>query len=135
MLCVVESAEHNLNIGEQVSITLDSINLQLNAQITEIVPAADPNARSFVIKADIDFNEHILPGMFARIAITNGSENIILIPQQYIHSFGQLDSVWIVENKQLQRRFIRTGTTKNGQVAVVSGLQNNETIALASKSK
>ncbi|MDG1733027.1 MAG: efflux RND transporter periplasmic adaptor subunit [Thalassotalea sp.] len=130
---VRESLAVNLNIGEQVSITLDSINLKLNAQITEIVPAADPNARSFVIKADIDFNEHILPGMFARIAITNGSENIILIPQQYIHSFGQLDSVWIVENSQLQRRLIRTGVTKNGQVEVVSGLQNNETIALATK--
>ncbi|TRX56618.1 efflux RND transporter periplasmic adaptor subunit [Thalassomonas sp. M1454] len=127
---VRESLAVKLQLSEDVRINIDSIELELNAKITEIVPAADPNARSFVIKADIDFNESILPGMFARINIQNGLQKQILIPKNYIQSFGQLDTVWVVDGEQLQRRYIRTGKVYGEMIQIISGLQDNEVIAI-----
>lgn len=126
---VREAVAIKLSLGQQVSVYIDSVDMQIPATISELVPAADPNAHSFIVKADIQFNEQLRPGMFARLQIPLEDESVILVPQAWVESFGQLDRVWVVNDNQLSRRFIRLGETVGDKVEVVSGLVPGEIIS------
>ncbi|WP_068379442.1 efflux RND transporter periplasmic adaptor subunit [Paraglaciecola hydrolytica] len=126
---VREALATTLSLGQQLSVYIDSLDLRIPATIAELVPAADPNAHSFVVKAEIQFNEQSRPGMFARLQIPVSDETLVLIPLSYVESFGQLDRVWVVNDGQLSRRFVRLGEVFAEQVEVVSGLQAGEIIS------
>ena len=98
--------------------------------IEEIVPAADPGARSFLIKAKIENEGKLLPGMFAKIRIPSAEKQQLLIPANYVKQIGQLDVVWVLENNAIIRRFIRIGQQTGEKILVISGLEIGEKLIL-----
>lgn len=129
---VREALAINLQIGQELDVELESLGKTMRATISELVPAADPNAHSFVVKANILFDEQLRPGMFARLLIPLEDEELVLIPKAYVASFGQLDRVWVLNNQQLSRRFVRIGESYGEQLEIVSGLSAGEKISLQS---
>lgn len=127
---VRESLALSLKIGQQIQTHVSAINKTTMATIEEIVPAADPGTRSFLIKAKLEQTGTLLPGMFARIRIPIGTKNQLIIPMQYIKRIGQLDVVWVFENEQPVRRFIRIGEQIDDQVIIISGLNIGERLIL-----
>ncbi len=128
---VRESVAMGLSIGQTLEARIDALDTTLPAVITEIVPSANPGARSVLIKTRIEHRPDRVPGLFARIRIPQGEERILAIPQAYIRQVGQLDLVWVLENKQFNRRFIRLGRTlADGRISVISGLSAGEKLIL-----
>ncbi len=127
---VRESLALTLSIGQQLETQIPALNKTIMATIEEIVPAADPGARSFLIKAKIEHNGQLLPGMFARISIPSGKKQQLIIPSSYIKQMGQLDVVWVLENNNPIRRFIRIGQKSGDNIVVISGLSAGEKIVL-----
>ncbi len=127
---VRESIALTLTIGQQLETHIPALNLTLMATIEEIVPAADSGARSFLIKAKIENNGQLLPGLFARILIPAGKQQQLLIPSSYVKQMGQLDIVWVLENKMAVRRFIRIGQKSGENIRVISGLDKDERLIL-----
>jgi RND family efflux transporter MFP subunit len=128
---VRESVAVGLSIGQTLEARIDALNTAVPATITEIVPSATPGARSVLIKTRIEHRPDMVPGLFARIRIHQGEERILPIPQAYIRQVGQLDVVWVWENKQFNRRFIRLGRAlADGRVNVISGLSGGEKLIL-----
>lgn len=127
---VRESIALTLNIGQQLETHIPALNQTLMATIEEIVPAADSGARSFLIKAKIENNGQLLPGLFARILIPSGKQKQMLIPSSYIKQMGQLDIVWVLENNIAVRRFIRIGQKSEDNILVISGLSVGEQLIL-----
>ncbi len=119
---VRESLALSLKIGQQLTTHVPALKKTFVASIEEIVPAANPGARSFLIKAKIEQNENLLPGMFAKISIPTGEKQQLLIPDNYIKQMGQLDVTWVLENNTAIRRFIRIGQKTGNMVQVISGL-------------
>jgi len=130
---VRESLALTLSIGQQLETHIPALNKTLMASIEEIVPAADSGARSFLIKAKIENSGKLLPGLFARILIPSDKQKQLLIPSSYIKQMGQLDIVWVLENKMPVRRFIRTGQKSGGNIMVISGLAEGEQLILPSQ--
>lgn len=127
---VRESLALTLSIGQQLETHIPALNKTLMATIEEIVPAADSGARSFLIKAKIENNGKLLPGLFARILIPSSKQKQLLIPSSYIKQMGQLDIVWVLENSSPVRRFIRIGQKSGDNVMVISGLAEGEQLIL-----
>lgn len=125
---VREALAVNLSIGQKVTIRIDTLNKVIPATVSEMVPAADPNARSFIVKADIQFDEKLRPGMFARMDIELEYVKKLLVPLEYVQSYGQLDMVWVSFNEQLNRRFVRLGQAVGDDIEVISGLEPGEVI-------
>ena len=102
----------------------------IEGRIAELIPAANTGSRSFEIKAEVAFDEQLLPGLYARLLLPAGTQERLLIPGDKIARIGQLDLVWVVSGETLQRRIIRTGKTlDDGSVEILSGLRAGEQVA------
>ena len=123
---VRESLALSLKQGQTLQAHIAALKINISATVEEIVPAADPGTRSFLIKAKVEPHPQLLPGMFARIQIPTGKQQQLLIPQDYIKQVGQLDMVWVLENAIPVRRFIRIGQWHGDQVTIISGLSASE---------
>ena len=123
---VRESLALSLKPGQTLQTFIAALNINIPATINEIVPAADPGSRSFLIKAKVEPHPQLLPGMFAKIQIPTGEQQQLLVPANYIQQVGQLEMVWVLQNSIPVRRFIRIGQQYDDQVVIVSGLSPGE---------
>lgn len=128
--------EENLRfvrVGQPVQVQVDAVNQALNATIQQIVPAADPNSRSFLIKVPLNNSGKVISGMFGRIALSQGTQNGISIPTSALIQRGQLQGVFVVETNAAHQstavlRWVKTGKTHSGQVEITSGLMAGDRI-------
>jgi len=118
-----------LEAGQRLQVEIPSLDKTVDAVIEERVPAAEPGSRSFMVKAGIAFNKDMLPGMYARLLVPAGTGKQLLIPADRVVHVGQLDLVWIYQDGQSYRRFVRIGqVVQNGQVEVLSGLSEGDMV-------
>jgi RND family efflux transporter MFP subunit len=118
-----------LESGQHLAVELPALELHMQARIEEIVPAADPGSRSFLIKALLPEAVNLRPGMYARVEVPVGEQERVLIPVDRTAQLGQLDVVWVAGEGARERRFVRLGrTTSDGLVEVLAGLDAGEQV-------
>jgi len=126
---VREQLAITLQQGQTIKVEIPSINKTQNAKIEEIVPAANTGSRSFLIKASINYNQELRPGMYARMLIATKVQQVLQVPQHKIEAVGQLDFIWIEESGQAQRRYVRLGKSSNdNMIIVLSGLSEGDIV-------
>jgi len=127
---VRETLALGLEQGQSLQVEIPSLGQTLTAVIEERVPAADTGSRSFLIKAWLEENPSLQPGMYARLMIPSSTEEQLLVPADRVAEIGQMRLIWVVsQNGQAQRRFVRTGTEReDGRVQITSGLTAEDRI-------
>jgi membrane fusion protein (multidrug efflux system) len=126
---VREGLAVHLVLGQEVEVEIPVLESRVTARIEELVPAADPGSRSFMVKAQVDYDGRLLPGMYARMLIPAGTENLLLVAGDRVVNYGQLEIVWVVNEGYVDRRFIRTGReVRPGMLEVISGLEEGEQV-------
>lgn len=126
---VREELALSLQPGQELPVEIPTMGKTLVAQIEEIVPAADPGSRSFLVRAILPADQKLLPGMYARLQVNAGNRRRLLIPADRVASVGQLDVVWVANKGSTERRFVRLGATRDdGTVEVISGLAAGELV-------
>jgi RND family efflux transporter MFP subunit len=125
--------ENNIRIvrtGQSVSVSLDSLgSAELSGKVAQIVPAADPASRSFLVKIGLPTDAHLRSGLFGRARFPLGERQALLIPRTAIINRGQLEGVYVVDASRMSGlRYITLGKTAGQQIEVLSGLQDGERI-------
>jgi len=129
--------EENLRfvrVGQSVQVRVESANQTLKATIQQIVPTADANSRSFLIKIPLNNSGKLISGMFGRIALpVNGKQDTILIPSTALIQRGQLQGVYVANTNTSNQstavlRWVKIGQQRNGKVEIVSGLTTGDRI-------
>ena len=101
------------------------------AVLEEIVPAADPGSRTFVVKVALPTSEGLYPGMFGRLLIAGKQAEQLLIPAAAVHRVGQLTYVMVPAGQDRLRRYVRVSATANDdELEVLSGLAPGEQVIL-----
>ena len=117
----------NLKLGQALQVSIPSLNKTYDSSIEELVPAGDSGSRSFLVKSRLQYGQGLLPGMYARLMVPAGEEQLLLIPFNRIAQVGQLNVVWVLSEGKVERRFIRVGkNVEGGLVEVISGLYEAE---------
>ncbi len=134
---VDESDIRLVRIGQAVPVLLDALgNTELPGKVVQIVPAADPASRSFLVKIDLRADKRLRSGLFGRARFSRGERTALLIPQTAIVERGQLLAVYVVDaNSRIGLRYVTLGNTTGQQVEVLSGLQDGEKVVTAPRDR
>lgn len=126
---VRESLATRLQIGQQLPVTLEALDLRCEGTISEIVPEADVLSRAFYVKVTGPCPPGVIPGMFGRLHIPIGERQELQIPRAAVRRVGQIPYVYrVVGDTQVERAFIQVAREHNDQVAVASGLSAGDRI-------
>jgi RND family efflux transporter MFP subunit len=126
---VGEQLHDYIEVGMPVPVHIDSINKDVTGLISEIVPAVDPETRTFLIKIDINDEQDLRSGLYAKALIPAGSRKAMLVPFNSVVEKGQLEGVYVVNPEGIVNyRLVRLGRRSGQQVEVLSGLKDGDRI-------
>ncbi|MEA5624295.1 efflux RND transporter periplasmic adaptor subunit [Nostoc sp. UHCC 0251] len=122
-----------VRVGQSVKVRFNAVNQTLNTTIQQIVPAADPKSRSFLVKIPLSNSGRLISGMFGRITLPLGEkQQTIFISADVLMQRGQLQGVYVVEKSGSQPiavlRWVKVGKVQNRQVEIVAGLMSGDRI-------
>lgn len=127
---VRESLALKLKPGQVLPTHLDALNLDCEATISELVPEADIATRSFTVKVIGPCPPGAYSGMFGRLKLPQGDEEILVVPAAAIQRVGQLTMVDVVNDSSSSRRNVRIGRSINSDVEVLAGLAAEDVVVL-----
>jgi membrane fusion protein, multidrug efflux system len=125
--------------GQHVNVMIEAFGDQsFGGVIAAIEAKVDVSTRNFLTRATLANAEHMLkPGMFARIEISLGAaQDVLVVPQTAVSYNPYGDSVWVIQEAEggssgliAQRRVVKTGRRRGDLVDVTQGLSAGEQVA------
>jgi multidrug efflux pump subunit AcrA (membrane-fusion protein) len=133
---VQESQINRIHLRDQVRVQIDALGQQeLAGTVVEIVPAADPASRTYLVKISITppggSQQIIRSGLYGKARFITGQMQAMTIPRIAVVERGQLTSVYVVDQSGIARtRLVQTGKTYSDRVEVLSGLREGEQLVV-----
>ncbi|MGZ4816486.1 MAG: efflux RND transporter periplasmic adaptor subunit [Terriglobales bacterium] len=122
-----------VHIGAIVPVMLDAYADQpLSGKVSQIVPAADPTTRTFLVKIEFPSNPVLRSGLFGRANFTRGERDSLVVPRTAVVDRGALKGVYVIGPDQLASlRYVTVGDMVGDRLEVLSGLNAREAVVLA----
>ena len=128
---VRESLATSLQVGQQLPVTLEALNLRCHGTISEIVPESDVLSRAFYVKVTGPCPPGVIPGMFGRLHMPLGERQELRIQRSAVRRVGQIAFVYRdVDGKRVERTFVQLAGEHGDQVAIASGLSAGDRIVI-----
>ncbi|MCC6124756.1 MAG: efflux RND transporter periplasmic adaptor subunit [Pirellulales bacterium] len=130
-----------LHVDQPIDVQVEGMEHRCGGTVSEIVPESQSASRSFQVKVTGPCPPGIHAGLFGRIFIPLGKEQIFVIPKAAVRNVGQLELVEVVENGKPMKRSIRCGRTGKDEpalgenVEVLSGLREGEEVVVPKNSQ
>ena len=122
--------------GAEVRARVDAFPDQaFDGRITALEPRLRESTRTVAAQATLDnSDEHLRPGMFARVELDLGeAEEVLVLPQTAIRFSTYGNSVFVIEGEgeemKVVQRFVRTGRTRGDLIAITEGLEAGARVA------
>jgi membrane fusion protein (multidrug efflux system) len=115
--------------GREFAATLQAIDSQV-----------DVNTRNLLMRAQIRDGEGLLPGMFARLSIDlDRNTRRVFVPETAVTYSLQGNLVYVIEEDDeglfVSPRVVTTAGTSDGDVAILDGIEDGETVVTAGQNK
>jgi len=106
-------------------------NRPFEGKVTNIDSRIDPVTRSVTVRAEIPNRDGTLrPGMFMTVALQGAVVPTLLVPEAAIIPEQGRMYVFVVDGKVAQRREVKIGRRRPGEVEIVSGLAEGERVVV-----
>ena len=126
---LVRSIQKDLSVPVVIS-TLSAT--PVHGRVAELVPAADSNSHSFLVKIALPPIQGLRSGMFGSARLGGSLHPAVLVPQAAIITHGSVAGVWVLDSNHIASlRFVTLGTRHTDDVEVLSGLSAGESVVLA----
>ncbi len=125
--------------GTEVGVTPQNDGAEMRGRVTAIDSVVDENTRNVQVQATFG-NPHgtLHPGMFvdARVVLGAG-QDVVALPASAINYAPYGDSIFVVSDlkspkgatyRGVLQRFVKVGSTRGDQVAILSGVQPGEEV-------
>jgi RND family efflux transporter MFP subunit len=129
---VRESRAVTLAPGDALPVEIDALGERFEGHIDEIVPFAEPGARTLLVKVRLPPHPRLYAGLFGRVAIPAGERRVVRVPERAVRRVGQLEFAQVVgPGERVERRLVTTGASDaEGRVEVLSGLADGERVVV-----
>jgi multidrug resistance efflux pump len=125
---VPESRVKGLRLEDTAPVTIDALGRTLAARVSQIVPAADPASRTFVVKLRLPKDARLASGLFGRATLSTGERTGLFIPEAAVWRRESLTGVLVVEEGIAHKRLVSLGKGDGARVEVLSGVRADEVI-------
>ena len=104
----------------------------LDVERITIHPFANPKNHSFTARFDLpETDGGLYPGMLVKVALTAGSIERLLLPQQALVSRTEVNAVYVLgDDGTISLRQVRPGNRFGEQIEILAGLGVDERVAL-----
>jgi len=117
--------------GDRLEVVLPAVARTVQGTVAEILPAADPQSRTFEVRVNFEPVAGVYPGMFGRLRLPVGQREVVRVPAAAVARAGQLETVVVQADGLWVRRLVTTGALlPDGSLEVLSGLRGGETLGL-----
>lgn len=130
---VREALVRFIKVGDVLDVKLGTDERLTTGIVDEIVPQADVASRSVLVKVLVPNATDLYSGMFGRLLIPTGEEEVLLVPEKAIERVGQLEYVLTPTAHGPERRFVQTGRKFGERVEILSGISENEPVLIPDK--
>lgn len=127
---VPEALARQIRIGQPLAVSIDAAGASFNASANEIVPAADPRSRTFLVRAALPSAANLRPGMFARATFTSGTETVVTVPADAVVRVGQLTSLRVYHRGATVVRMVSIGRRFGDRIEILAGVNPGEKVLL-----
>lgn len=103
---------------------------KITGKIYHVDEIVDENTRSIQVLMECNNPDHTLkPGMYVSVKFTDKPVNTLFVPAKAVLQLNDKSFVLVQLTKgKYIRRFVETGISQNGKIAIISGLKTNETV-------
>jgi membrane fusion protein (multidrug efflux system) len=143
-----QQALNQIRLEQVVTIKIDTYpNGDFTGTITAINPKVDPATRNVQVRATLkNPNRQLLPGMYASVNVAaGGKQRYLTLPQTAVTYNPYGETIYVVDDKgqdpqgrpQLIARqvFVTAGLKRGDQVAILSGVEEGQTVVTAGQMK
>ena len=102
---------------------------EFTGTVASVDSRVDPTTRSVTVRALLPNDRGMLkPGMFLTVKLTRGASNALLVPEQSLVPEQGNVFVYVVRDDRVEKRQVRTGERRVGEVQIVAGLAAGEQV-------
>ena len=121
-----------------INLSADS-DWSFNGVVSHIAPSIDEQTRSLRVRIEVKNQPLLRPGMFVQVQIngqatSENAEPVVAVPESAIQSVNGSTAVFIPlpnESNTFRVRMVSVGSYVNGQVGIISGLDEGERVVTA----
>jgi len=120
----------NAKAGDSVSISTE--HGQFKGRVAEVVPAADVNSHTFLVKIDLPPDCKCRSGEYGQASFPIGAAQRLAVPSSAVVEHGELQGIFVVAaDGNVEYRLVKTGKTFGNRVEILSGLAAGEKVAIS----
>ncbi len=131
-----------LRAGLTVSVRVDAYpERTFGAMVTAVDARIDPNTRNVLLRAKLEDDSGLLPGMFVELEVDLGEQReVVTVPETAMTYSLQGNTVYVIEPTQdagltANARVVRAGKVRDGRVAVLEGVSAGERVVSVGQNK
>ena len=124
--------------GDAVDVEIDGVGESaprakpLAGVVAEVARAVGSDQRAFSVKVTLPPTVTVRSGTFARVVFRGAARRALLIPTNAIHQYGQVSSVYVVQDGAARLRLVQAGPSSAAGVEILAGLDAGETVVTSS---
>jgi membrane fusion protein, multidrug efflux system len=148
---VTETDYGRIALGQKVTATFNAYpGESFTGTITTTDARVSDTSRMITVRAEVaNPDRKLVPGMYASVLVDTGkTEEVVTVPQTAVTYSLYGDNVFVVntvkvkdkdgkdvEERVVERRFVKTGPVREGRVAIESGLKPGDQVVTAGQNK
>ncbi|MEG2513906.1 MAG: efflux RND transporter periplasmic adaptor subunit [Bacteroidaceae bacterium] len=136
---ISESYFSQIKKGMNGEVKLDVYKDEIfNAKVSLIYPTIDAASRTFPVELTIaNGNQRVRPGMFARVIMSFGVADHVVVPDQAIvKQIGSGDRfVYVYKDGKVAYNKVELGRRMGAEYELISGVENNSQVVVAGQSR
>jgi RND family efflux transporter MFP subunit len=118
-----------VRVGEETPVATARGKVQ--GRVAEVVPAADPGSRTFLVKVDLPSNCSCQSGEYATALFPVEQTRMMSVPRAALVEHGELEGVYVVNPQgSVEYRLIKAGKSWGERIEVLSGLNQGDRVAV-----
>jgi multidrug efflux pump subunit AcrA (membrane-fusion protein) len=119
-----------VQLGQSVTVHIDALNRQISGKVSQIIPAADPQARNFTVKVALTPTPNLISGMFGRLQLESTDRTALVIPRNTLIQRLGVSGVFKVVDRKAQFQTVTVHPINGNGVEVFAGVNEGDRLIL-----